>query len=127
MNVIDFCRCVFSRQTKKNEFIILTSCSTIFVTVTDNNTAETKQIFRLSYKKLSKENQSKKEQMPMMSPHVNSQEELSSQPAAQSTQNQQVQQTPLQVQTGNNQSTPPSQSVQQPQHTRKYQSLLQLQ
>lgn len=94
----------------------------MFILVTDNNTAETKQIFRLSYKKLSEQNQLKKEPMPRMSPHVNSQDDLASQqPAAQSTQNQQVQQTPLPVQTGNNQSTPPSsQTMQQPQHTRKY-------
>lgn len=57
--------------------------------------------------------------MPMMTPHVNSQEDLTSQQQAQSTQNQQVQQqTQLPVQLGNNQSTP-TQSAQQPQHTRK--------
>ncbi|XP_031631021.1 ubiquitin carboxyl-terminal hydrolase 10-A isoform X4 [Contarinia nasturtii] len=93
--------------------------------VTNSNPAETKQIFRLSYKKLSKQNQSKKEQMPKMSPHVNSQEDLTSpqqqqqqQQQAQNTPNQQVQQqqTQLPVQSGNNQSTP-SQSAQQPQNT----------
>lgn len=91
----------------------------IIITVTNNNPAETKQIFRLSLKKLSKQNQTKKEQMPKMTPHVNSQEDLTSQQQAQSTPNQQVQQTQLPVQTGNNQSTP-SQSAQQPQHTRKH-------
>lgn len=89
----------------------------IYFAVTNNNPADTKQIFRLAYKKLPKQNQLKKEQMPKMSPHVNS-EDLTSQPA-QGAQNQQVQQqTQLPVQSGNNQSTP-SPSAQPPQHTRR--------
>lgn len=105
--------------------------------VTNSNPTETKQNFRLSQKKLSKQNQTKREQVLMMSPHVNSQEDLTSQQQQQQQQqppqNQQIQNQLQPVQLGNNQTTPaqslptssslatttPTAAAQQSQHTRK--------
>lgn len=115
----------------------LTFLYSFLFAVTNSNPTETKQNFRLSQKKLSKQNQTKREQVLMMSPHINSQEDLTSQQQQQqqqpvTPQNQQIQnQQPVQL--GNNQSTPaqslptssslatttPSAAAQQSQHTRK--------
>lgn len=115
----------------------LTFLYSFLFAVTNSNPTETKQNFRLSQKKLSKQNQTKREQVLMMSPHINSQEDLTSQQQQQqqqpvTPQNQQIQnQQPVQL--GNNQSTPAqslptssslatttsSAAAQQSQHTRK--------
>lgn len=77
--------------------------------------AEENQISQHSHRKLSKLNQSNKQQMPKMSPHVNSLEDASQQHQTSNTQNQQ---TVTQLANSHSNQSSPLQGQAQPQHSR---------
>lgn len=111
LSLYEHCCCLQVLRIPRSSSMVLFA-----ILVTNYNPAETNQSIRLSYNKLSNQYHPRKELMKMspLSP-----DDLPSSQQAQATHNQQVQPTQLPVQSGSNQSTP-SQSAQQPQHTRKH-------